>query len=193
MDLELEEFSRLMTPEQRTACLGQSGRIIWFTGLSGSGKSTAAFHLERHLIRQGLFVSVLDGDTVRGGLCEDLDFSREGRAENLRRIAHVAQIMANTGLIVLCAFVSPHEEGRELVRRIVTPIPYRLVYVNTPVELCASRDPKGLYKKARAGVIPNFTGVSSPYEAPKTPDITLHSTETIERWVSRLTTELKLL
>ncbi|MGB0647063.1 MAG: adenylyl-sulfate kinase [Bradymonadia bacterium] len=192
MGVELEEFSRLITPQQRAASLGQTGRVIWFTGLSGSGKSTAAFHLERHLLREGLFVSVLDGDTVRQGLCNDLDFTVDGRAENLRRIGHVAQIMAEANLIVLCAFVSPSEKGRHTVQKIVAPIPFDLVYVNTPVEICASRDPKGLYKKAKEGLIPNFTGVSSPYEVPKTPNVTLESNESTDQWVTRLLTELRL-
>ena len=193
MSLELEEFSRLMTPQQRDAYLGQTGRVIWFTGLSGSGKSTAAFHLEQHLLERGLFVSVLDGDTVRQGLCNDLDFTVEGRAENLRRIGHVARIMAEAGLIVLCAFVSPNEQARGKVREIIAPIPFDIVYVNTSAEICASRDPKGLYKKAKAGIIKNFTGVSAPYEIPDGPDVTLDSSDSVVAWVNKLLIELKLL
>ena len=182
--MNLTEFTRLMSPEDRARQLGQSGRVFWFTGLSGSGKSTIAFTVERALIEAGRFVTVLDGDSVRMGLCQGLDFSPEGRSENLRRVAHVARLMADSGLIVLCAFVSPYSAARKMVRTIIDPVPFDIVYVDTPLDLCEARDPKGLYARARRGEITNFTGVSAPYEHPVTPTITLDGRLTVDEIIA---------
>ena len=133
--MNLTEFTRLVSPEDRARKLGQSGRVLWFTGLSGSGKSTIAFSVERALLNQGRFVTVLDGDSVRMGLCEGLGFTPEGRAENLRRVGHVSRLMAESGLIVLCAFVSPYVAARKMVRTIVEPIPFDIIHLDTPLEL----------------------------------------------------------
>jgi adenylyl-sulfate kinase len=145
------------------------------------------------LVHRGVFATVLDGDSVRMGLCKGLGFSTEGRVENLRRIAHVASLMAESGLVVLCAFISPSDLGRTLVRQIVTPQTFDLVYVNTALEVCEDRDPKGLYAKARRGEIANFTGVSAPYEAPIEPDLELDGSRLPEQLAHGLIEELNLL
>ena len=162
----LTPYAGRLEAEQRAALLGQKGMVIWFTGLSGSGKSTVAHGLEERLLRRGQRTTVLDGDSVRLGLCEGLDFSAEGRAENLRRVAHVARLMCDAGLIVLCAFVSPLRSQRSRVRSIIGHRRFELVYMNADLDLCEQRDPKGLYVRARRGEISNFTGISSPYEVP---------------------------
>ena len=162
----LTPFAERLDAQRREALLGQHGRVVWFTGMSGSGKSTVAHALEDKLLHARLRATVLDGDSVRLGLCAGLDFTNAGRTENLRRVAHVAHLMADAGLIVLCAFVSPLESQRKMVRNIIGAERFSLVYMDASLALCESRDPKGLYQKARAGEIPNFTGVSSPYEVP---------------------------
>lgn len=152
---------------------GQEPTILWFTGLSGSGKSTIANLLEKRLTAEGRHCYILDGDNVRHGLNKDLGFTDEARVENIRRVAEVARLMADAGLIVLCSFISPFQNERRLARDVAGDISFREIYVNTPLEVCEARDPKGLYKRARAGEIKNFTGVSSPYEAPESPDFVL--------------------
>jgi adenylylsulfate kinase len=147
--------------------------ILWFTGLSGAGKSTVAGALENKLAEQGYHTYLLDGDNVRHGLCSDLGFSEQDRRENIRRIGELAKLMADAGLIVLSAFISPHRAERQLVREMVPEGEFLEVYVNTSLEVCEQRDPKGLYKKARAGEIRNFTGIDSDYEAPINPEIDL--------------------
>ena len=191
--MNLTEFTRLVSPQHRAIRLGQTGRVIWLTGLSGSGKSTIAFQAERILIERGVFATVLDGDSVCLGLCEGLGFSTEGRLENLRRVAHVASLMAEAGLIVLCAFISPSGDGRELVRQIVSPQSFDLVYVNTPLETCEARDPKGLYVKARRGEIKDFTGISAPYDAPMEPELDLDGSRSPEDLAQDLIEGLSLL
>ena len=149
---------------------GHKGGVLWFTGLSGSGKSTLSFELERRLFDRGLNVYVLDGDNVRHGLCSDLGFAPEDRAENIRRIGEVASLFADAGYIVMTAFISPYESDRLMARQAAVD-PFHVVYLSAGVEACESRDPKGLYKKARSGEIPEFTGISAPYEAPVEPDL----------------------
>ncbi len=157
----------------RERLLGQRGCVVWFTGLSGSGKSTVSRVVEEQLTAAGRLVYVLDGDNVRHGLCADLGFSDADRTENIRRIGHVAGLMADTGAIVLTAFISPFRADRQQVRDVVGDDDFLEVYVDAPLAVCESRDPKGLYKKARAGEIPEFTGVSSPYEPPESPAVHL--------------------
>ena len=159
----------VVTRADRERLLGQRGCVAWFTGLSGSGKSTVSRVVEEKLAADGRLVYVLDGDNVRHGLCSDLGFSDEDRKENIRRIGHVAALMADTGAIVLTAFISPFRSDRQQVRDVVGDRDFLEVFVDAPLDVCESRDPKGLYKKARAGQIPEFTGISSPYEPPESP------------------------
>jgi adenylylsulfate kinase len=158
---------------QRQQLLKQQPRLIWFTGLSGSGKSTLAVQLEAQLHAKGFKTYLLDGDNIRSGLNKDLTFSDEDRVENIRRIGEVAALMLDAGVIVLSAFISPFQSDRDQVRKIVGAEKYMEVFVDTPLEVCEQRDVKGLYKKARAGEVKNFTGISSPYERPASPDITI--------------------
>lgn len=148
---------------------GHSGKVIWFTGLSGSGKSTLANALEQALHNAGLHTYVLDGDNIRHGLNKDLGFDDQGRVENIRRIAEVAKLMMDAGLIVITAFISPFRQERKMARELIGTDNFVEVYVNTPLDICEQRDLKGLYKQARAGNIPNMTGINSPYEPPESP------------------------
>lgn len=171
----------------RRALMGQRPLTIWLTGLSAAGKSTLAFSLERELIASGRFCYVLDGDNVRHGLNRNLGFSTEDRAENIRRVAEVARLMNDAGLIVITAFISPFRADRELARQIIGPDCFREVYVSTPLAVCESRDPKGLYGKARAGKMQEFTGVSSPYEPPERPALVLDTaTLSLEASIAQL-------
>lgn len=149
---------------------GHRGKVVWFTGLSGSGKSTLANALEVELHGRGMRTYLLDGDNLRQGLNRDLGFSPEDRAENIRRVGEVARLMMDAGLIVLAAFISPFKREREMVRELIGSRDFLEVYVCTPLEICEQRDPKGLYRQARAGRIPNMTGIDSPYEAPDAPE-----------------------
>jgi adenylyl-sulfate kinase len=162
-----------LSRKDRESFLGQTALTIWLTGLSAAGKSTLAFALERALVAEGHACYVLDGDNVRHGLNKNLGFSHEDRTENIRRIAEVARLMNDAGLIVITAFISPFVADREIAREIIDPINFREVFVSTALEVCESRDPKGLYGKARAGQVPEFTGISSPYEAPSNPDLVI--------------------
>lgn len=155
-----------VTKEERQALLGQRPLTIWLTGLSASGKSTLAFALERDLLSLGRVCYALDGDNVRHGLNRNLGFSANDRAENIRRIAEVARLMNDAGLIVITAFISPYQADRDKAREIIGSDCFREVYVSTPLPVCETRDPKGLYNKARTGEIPEFTGISAPYEPP---------------------------
>lgn len=165
---ELDEASR-------QALLGGPGCVVWFTGLSGSGKSTVARRVERFLLEEGVRAYVLDGDNLRHGLNGDLGFSAADRTENIRRVGEVARLMQDAGLVVLSAFVSPYAADRAKVRSRVPDGAFLEVFVDTPLAVCESRDPKGLYKKARAGEIANFTGISAPYEAPQAPEVHLET------------------
>src|SRR5437870_4259212 len=166
---------RTVTGALRAARNGHTGAVVWFTGLSGSGKSTLAGLLERALFEQGKQVCVLDGDNLRRGLCSDLTFSPEDRKENIRRAGEVAKLFAEAGLICIAAFISPYRADRELARTISPPGKFIEVYLNAPLEVCEQRDSKGLYARARAGEIKEFTGISAPYEPPEKPDLELRT------------------
>lgn len=166
-----------VSQNERSDLKEQKPMLLWFTGLSGSGKSTIADALERALFQRNMHTYLLDGDNVRGGLNNNLTFSPEDRTENIRRIAEVANLMLDAGLIVLASFISPYREDREMVKRIVGYKNFIEVYVNTPIEICESRDVKGLYAKARAGEIKNFTGVDAPYEPPMAADIEIDTSQ----------------
>ena len=157
---------------------GHRGAIIWFTGLSGAGKSTLAHALEEVLHQRGCRTFVLDGDNVRHGLCRDLGFTFQDRSENIRRVGEVAKLMMEAGVIVLTAFISPFQKDRELVRTMVEPNDFVEIYCDCPIQACEARDVKGLYKKARLGEIYEFTGISSPYEAPENPNLIVNTSET---------------
>jgi bifunctional enzyme CysN/CysC len=157
----------------RNELSGHDSKVIWFTGLSGSGKSTIANALEIKLHQMGIRTYILDGDNIRHGLCNDLGFTNSDRVENIRRVAEVAKLMVDAGVVVLTAFISPFESERQMARNLFAKEEFFEVFVDTPIELAEARDPKGLYKKARAGSLQNFTGIDSPYEVPKTPDLTV--------------------
>lgn len=149
--------------------------ILWFTGLSGAGKSTLAHAVEDYLHKQGIRTFVLDGDNIRHGLCKDLGFSDQDRTENIRRIGEVSKLMLDAGIMVMTAFISPFKNDRQLVRELVNEGDFVEIYCEAPLSVCEERDPKGLYKKARAGEIPEFTGISSPYEAPDHPELVINT------------------
>lgn len=177
---------------QRQALFGHQSAVIWFTGLSGSGKSSVANALEQALAAQGKHTYLLDGDNVRHGLCADLGFSARDRTENLRRVGAVAGLMVDAGLLVLSAFISPYRSQRELVKSLIPPGKFIEVHIATPLEVCEQRDVKGLYKKARAGEISHFTGISDPYEAPEQADLVLDTSVTsLEDSVQQLLALLK--
>jgi bifunctional enzyme CysN/CysC len=166
---------------------------IWFTGLSGAGKSTLANEIEKVLNNSGKYTMLLDGDNVRMGLCNDLGFSEKDRIENIRRIAEVARLMNDAGLIVLSSFISPYINDRRKARAIIGNDNFVEVYVSTPLEECEKRDTKGLYKKARVGMISNFTGISSPYEEPQNPEIVINTSKnSIEESVNILLKEIQI-
>lgn len=164
-----------LSREERWAALGTAGAVVWFTGLSGSGKSTVAYEAERALVAAGRFAVVLDGDNLRHGLNSDLGFSADDRTENLRRVAEVATLFAEFGAIAIVPVISPYRSQRDAARSCVEGGGLRFieVHVDTPIELCEQRDPKGLYAKARAGEIRGFTGIDDPYEAPTAPELRL--------------------
>lgn len=166
-----------VTPRDRAAIKAQQPRCIWLTGLSGAGKSTLANALEVQLNQRGLHTSLLDGDNLRQGLCRGLGMDAESRKENIRRIAEVARLMVDAGLIVIVAAISPFRADRDAARQLFPQGSFLEVYVNTPFEVCAERDPKGLYREARAGRIKHFTGLDSPYEAPLEPDCAINTDE----------------
>ena len=180
-----------VTPEARSTLKGHGPAVLWFTGLSGAGKSTIANRAEQLLHARGVHTYLLDGDNVRHGLNHDLGFTEADRIENIRRVAEVAHLMADAGLVVLVSFISPFRAERQLARELAGDAPFVEVYVDTPLEVAESRDPKGLYQKARRGELTNFTGVDSPYEAPEHPDLHIETTTTsldqaAERLVERL-------
>ncbi|QRM88717.1 adenylyl-sulfate kinase [Lacinutrix sp. WUR7] len=169
-----------------------SSFLIWFTGLSGSGKSTIANVVEQELYKLGVKTYTLDGDNIRKGINSDLTFAPEDRTENIRRIAEIANLMVDAGLVTLAAFVSPYRKDRENIKSIVKDVNFIEVYINTSVEECERRDVKGLYKKARAGEIKNMTGISAPYEAPENPDIEIKTEEkTVEEAVKDIMAYIK--
>ena len=176
-----------VTRQEREENLGQRGVTLWFTGLSGSGKSSVAITVDRILTKRGVASVVLDGDNVRHGLNRDLGFAPEDRVENIRRIGEVAKLFTRAGIINLTAFISPYRQDRDGNRDIQEDGDFIEVFVNAPLEVCERRDPKGLYKKARAGEIDNFTGISAPYEPPISPEIVLATgDETVEESAARV-------
>ena len=170
-------FARMMSRDDKEQLLKQRGMMLWFTGLSGSGKSTVAIALERELHSRGLLCRILDGDNIRSGINNNLGFSAEDRVENIRRIAEVGRLFVDTGIITIAAFISPNNQLREMAAEIIGKDDFVEVFVSTPLEECEKRDVKGLYAKARRGEIKNFTGISAPFEAPEHPDITLDTSK----------------
>ena len=171
-------FDRMLARADKEQLLGQRGVMLWFTGLSGSGKSTVAVALERELHRRGRLCRLLDGDNIRTGINAGLGFSDDDRRENIRRIAEVGKLFVDTGIITLAAFVSPTEELRTLARDIIGAADFKEIFVATPLEECERRDVKGLYARARRGEVKNFTGISAPFEAPQNPALVLDTTDT---------------
>jgi len=169
-------FDKMQSREAKEQQLRQRGLTVWFTGLSGSGKSTIAVTLEHRLSQQGIFSRILDGDNIRTGINRGLGFSEEDRRENIRRIAEVSKLFTETGIVTLSAFVSPTNDLREMAREIIGEEDFVEIYVSTPLEECERRDVKGLYAKARRGEIKDFTGITSPFEAPDSPDLAIDTT-----------------
>ena len=170
-------FDRMMSRDDKEQLLRPRCMMLWFTGLSGSGKSTVAIALERELHSRGLLCRILDGDNIRSGINNNLGFSAEDRVENIRRIAEVGRLFVDTGIITIAAFISPNNQLREMAAEIIGKDDFVEVFVSTPLEECEKRDVKGLYAKARRGEIKNFTGISAPFEAPEHPDITLDTSK----------------
>lgn len=170
-------FDKMLGKSDKEDLLKQKGIMLWFTGLSGSGKSTIAIALERELHKRGLLCRILDGDNIRSGINNNLGFSAEDRKENIRRIAEVSKLFVDTGIITLAAFISPSEDMRQMASDIIGADNFYEIYVSTPLAECEKRDVKGLYAKARAGEIKNFTGISAPFEAPKAPKLALDTSK----------------
>lgn len=190
-------FDRMQTRADKEQLLGQRGIMIWFTGLSGSGKSTIAIALERELSKRGLLCRILDGDNIRSGINNNLGFSADDRRENIRRIAEVGKLFVDTGIITLAAFISPDNEMRGMASDIIGADSFLEVYVSTPLEECERRDVKGLYAKARRGEIKNFTGISAPFEAPMSPALDLDTSklslqESVERLLEMILPKVSL-
>ncbi len=174
----LLRFSPKITKVDRTKLNGHRSFILWLTGLSGSGKSTIAHHLEKRLFEKGIRTYVLDGDNIRAGLNKDLGFSAEDREENIRRIGEVAKLFVDAGIVVLTAFISPYKKDRAIVRNLVGVDEFVEIYVKCPLGICEQRDVKGLYKKARQGTVKQFTGIDDPYEEPENPEIVIETDKT---------------
>ena len=168
-------FNGYLSREDRERLHGHKGAVIWFTGLSASGKSTIARHLEKQLYNIGCSTYVFDGDNVRHGLCGDLGFSPEDREENIRRIGEMVNLYVDAGIIGIAAFISPYRKDRESIRELVGEDRFMEIYIECPVDVCAARDQKGIYEKARAGIIKEFTGISAPYEPPENPALVIRS------------------
>ena len=180
-------YDRMMTREDKEQLLGQRGVMVWFTGLSGSGKSTVALGVERELHRRGILCRILDGDNIRSGINRNLGFSAEDRAENIRRIAEIGKLFVDTGIVTLAAFISPTFESRKMAADIIGAADFKEVYVSTPLSVCEQRDVKGLYARARRGEIKDFTGISAPFEAPEYPALSLDtSVLSLEESVNRV-------
>ena len=180
-------FDKLLSRDDKEGYLNQKAKVLWFTGLSGSGKSTIAQGLEKRLFDEGYFNQVLDGDNTRTGINKNLGFSLEDRKENIRRISEVSKLFLEAGVICLNSFVSPTLEIRALAKEIIGPDDFIEIYVNTPLHICEQRDVKGLYAKARAGEIKGFTGIDSPFEAPQSPDLELLTeNQPIEESISKV-------
>ena len=180
-------FDKQVQRIEREKRLNQSSKVIWLTGLSGSGKSTIALELEKKLFTIGYFSQVFDGDNIRSGICNNLGFSEEDRKENIRRIAEISKLYLNSGIISIVSFISPTVESRDIAKKIIGQEDFIEVFISTPIELCEKRDVKGLYKKARTGEIKNFTGIDQPYEIPLNADLEINTAEqTIDESVELL-------
>lgn len=180
-------FDRMLSRSDKEELLKQHSVMIWFTGLSGSGKSTIAITLERELQKRGLLCRILDGDNIRSGINNNLGFSAEDRIENIRRIAEIGKLFVDTGIITIAAFISPNNDIREMAANIIGKEDFMEIYVSTPIEECERRDVKGLYAKARKGEIKNFTGISAPFEAPQHPALSLDTSKlSVEESVNKL-------
>lgn len=189
-------FEQIKDRNAKEIYLKQRGKVIWLTGLSGSGKTTLASMLEKRLFEFNYFCQILDGDNVRSGINKNLRFTEEDRLENIRRIAEVSKLFMNCGIILICSFISPTNEMRQLARDIIGDNDFLEVFINTPIEVCEQRDPKGLYKKARAGEIKNFTGISSPFEEPQNPFLDVDNTNpdlehTVRNMLLRILPEIR--
>lgn len=181
-------YDRMMSREDKESLLGQKGIMIWFTGLSGSGKSTVAMGVERELHARGILCRILDGDNIRAGINNNLGFSEEDRTENIRRIAEIGKLFVQTGIVTLACFVSPTNDIRHMAREIVGKEDFLEVYISTPIEECERRDVKGLYARARRGEVKNFTGISAPFEKPDHADVSIDtSIIPLEESVTQLT------
>jgi adenylylsulfate kinase len=170
-------FDRIKDRTAKEIYLKQKAKVIWFTGLSGSGKTTLASMLEKRLFELNYFCQILDGDNVRSGINRNLKFTEEDRMENIRRIAEVSKLFMNCGIILICAFISPTKQMRMMAKEIIGENDFLEIFVDTPIEVCEQRDPKGLYKRARAGEIQNFTGISAPFEVPENPFLVVDNTK----------------
>jgi len=190
-------FNKIKDRKAKETYLKQQAKVIWFTGLSGSGKTTLASLLEKRLFELNYFCQILDGDNVRSGINKNLRFTEEDRMENIRRIAEVSKLFMNCGIILICAFISPTNEMRQMARDIIGEDDFLEIFVNTPLEVCEQRDPKGLYKKARVGEIKNFTGISAPYEVPTKPFAEIDNSQdnletSINELIQKIVPEIKL-
>ncbi|MFK7809217.1 MAG: adenylyl-sulfate kinase [Saprospiraceae bacterium] len=186
-------FDRLLRRGDREKRLGQKAKVLWLTGLSGSGKSTIAQALERKFYNEGYFAQVLDGDNIRSGINNNLGFTTEDRKENIRRIAEIAKLYLNSGIITINSFISPTIEIRNYAKSIIGENDFIEIYINAPLEVCEKRDVKGLYKKARSGVIKNFTGIDAPYEAPENPTIEIRTDKMkVEEAVEKIYKEINI-
>lgn len=180
-------FDKMLTRADKEELLHQHSVMIWFTGLSGSGKSTIAIALERELQKRGLLCRILDGDNIRSGINNNLGFSEEDRVENIRRIAEIGKLFVDTGIITIAAFISPNNDIREMAANIIGKEKFLEIFVSTPIEECERRDVKGLYAKARRGEIKNFTGISAPFEAPANPALSIDTSKlSVEESVNKL-------
>lgn len=192
MNTNIFPTNKILQRTDKEQLLKQHGIAFWFTGLSGSGKTTIAIALEKELYSRGLLTQILDGDNIRAGINNNLGFTDADRAENIRRIAEITKLFVNSGIITICCFVSPTEEIRNTAKNIIGPDDFIEVFVNTPIEICEQRDVKGLYAKARKGEIKDFTGISSPFETPANPEIELTDKLTIDESVKKIIEKLKL-
>ncbi|HKL31477.1 MAG TPA: adenylyl-sulfate kinase [Tangfeifania sp.] len=189
-------FDRIKDRTAKEIYMKQKAKVIWFTGLSGSGKTTLASMLERRLFELNYFCQILDGDNVRSGINRNLKFTEKDRMENIRRIAEVSKLFMNCGIILICAFISPTKEMRNMAKEIIGEDDFLEIFVNTPIEVCEQRDPKGLYKRARAGEIINFTGISAPFEVPENPFLVIDNTnpkleETVRYMTKKIIPEVR--
>jgi adenylylsulfate kinase len=189
-------FDKIKDRKEKEIYMKQRAKVIWFTGLSGSGKTTLASLLEKRLFELNYFCQILDGDNVRSGINRNLVFTEEDRVENIRRIAEVSKLFMNCGIILICAFISPTNDIRQMAKEIIGEDDFLEVFIDAPLEICELRDPKGLYKKARAGEIKNFTGISSPFETPDNPFLIVDNTNpntdnTIREMLQKILPEIK--